>query len=103
MHAPSMSDEDAADVKAMAGKYNLGGFIEAGEPGLVVIEGLEFNCDIFVDNIDRQKKDFRSVGKGSERSGRAFPMELTKLEGDNAMSDFIKAAETVGLKEKLDS
>ena len=98
-----MSDQDATDVKGMAGKYNLGGFIKIGKPGLVVIEGLEFNCDIFVDNMERQKKNFRNVGKVSERSGRAFPMEMTKLEGDNSMADFAKAAETVGLKDKLDS
>ena len=103
MHTTEMSEQDATDVKGMAGKYNLGGFIKVGKPGLVVIEGLEFNCDIFVDNMERQKKKFKNVGKVSERSGRAFPMEMTKLEGDKSMADFAKAVETVGLKDKLDS
>eukprot|EP00339_Tiarina_fusa_P021742 CAMPEP_0117016092 /NCGR_PEP_ID=MMETSP0472-20121206/12728_1 /TAXON_ID=693140 ORGANISM="Tiarina fusus, Strain LIS" /NCGR_SAMPLE_ID=MMETSP0472 /ASSEMBLY_ACC=CAM_ASM_000603 /LENGTH=666 /DNA_ID=CAMNT_0004720027 /DNA_START=210 /DNA_END=2210 /DNA_ORIENTATION=+ len=103
MHTPDMSDGDANDVKAMAGKYNLGGFIKVGKPGFIVIEGLEFNCDIFVDNMERQKKTCKNVGKVSERSGRAFPMELTALQGDGAMADFTKAVETVGLRDKLDA
>ena len=54
---------------------------------LRVLRSLD-RVDIFVDNMERQKKNFRNVGKVSERSGRAFPMEMTKLEGDNAMVDF---------------
>jgi hypothetical protein len=103
IHARGINDQDATDVKAMALKYNLGGFIKVGRPGFVVIEGLEFNCDIFVDNIERQNKTYKNVGKVSERSGRAFPMELTMLQGDNSMGDFTKAVETVGLKDKLDA
>mmetsp|Transcript_17687 Transcript_17687/g.32712 ORF Transcript_17687/g.32712 Transcript_17687/m.32712 type:complete len:92 (-) Transcript_17687:439-714(-) len=87
----------------MASKYNLGGFIRTGKPGMIVIEGLEFNCDIFMDNMERQKKNYESVGKLSERSGRAFPKELTLLNGDSMITDFAKACESVGLKEKLEA
>jgi RNA recognition motif. (a.k.a. RRM, RBD, or RNP domain) len=101
IHTEAMTVEDASEVQGMASKYNLGGFIRPGKPGFIVVEGLEFNCDIFMDNMERQKKSFVNVGKVSERSGRAFPMELTMLSGDNTMEDFTKACESVGLKEKL--
>mmetsp|Transcript_3490 Transcript_3490/g.6089 ORF Transcript_3490/g.6089 Transcript_3490/m.6089 type:complete len:685 (-) Transcript_3490:260-2314(-) len=98
-----LSVKDASDVQGMASKYNLGGFIRTGKPGMIVIEGLEFNCDIFMDNMERQKKNYESVGKLSERSGRAFPKELTLLNGDSMITDFAKACESVGLKEKLEA
>jgi hypothetical protein len=101
IHTEEMSVEDASEVQVMASKYNLGGFIRSGRPGMIVVEGLEFNCDIFMDNMERQKKSFVNAGKVSERSGRAFPMELTMLSGENTMEDFAKACESVGLKEKL--
>lgn len=94
--------DSAKEVQEMAGKYNLGGFIQTGKPGMIVVEGLEFNCDIFMDNLERQKQPYVSAGKVSERSGRSFPMELTVLKGDSAASDFSKACESVGLKEKLE-
>jgi hypothetical protein len=87
----------------MAGNYNLGGFIQTGNPGMIVVEGLEFNCDIFMDNLERQKRTYVNIGKVSERSGRSFPMELTLLSGENAVGDFSKACESVGLKELLES
>jgi RNA recognition motif-containing protein len=98
-----MSEAEASEVQGMASKYNLGGFIRTGKPGLIVVEGLEFNADIFMDNMERQKKLYENVGKVSERSGRAFPMQLTMLSGDNVVEDFAKACETVGLKDKLDA
>jgi RNA recognition motif-containing protein len=94
--------DSAKEAQGMAGKYNLGGFIQTGKPGMIVVEGLEFNCDIFMDNLERQKQPYVSAGKVSERSGRSFPMELTVLNGDSAASDFSKACESVGLKEKLE-
>merc|ERR1711935_87462 len=94
--------DSAKEVQGMAGKYNLGGFIQTGKPGMIIVEGLEFNCDIFMDNLERQKQPYVSAGKVSERSGRSFPMELTVLNGDSAASDFSKACESVGLKEKLE-
>lgn len=103
IHVSDMDDRDAGDVQTAAGKYNLGGYIKIGKPGLVVVEGLEFNCDIFMDNLERQKKKYTNAGKVSERSGRAFPMELTQLEGGNALSDFTSACESVGLKEKVEA
>jgi RNA recognition motif-containing protein len=103
MHCPDMSVKDGSDVQGMAGKYNLGGYIKVGKPGFIVVEGLEFNCDIFMDNMESQKKKYTNAGKVSERSGRAFPMELTQLEGGSAKSDFAKACESVGLKDKLDA
>lgn len=103
IHCEFMNAQDATDVQGMAGKYNLGGYIKVGKPGFIVVEGLEFNCDIFMDNMERQKKKYTNSGKVSERSGRAFPMELTQLNGDNAASDFAKAVESVGLKDKLDA
>jgi RNA recognition motif-containing protein len=102
INCPVMTGQDAGDVQGMAGKYNLGGYIRAGKPGFIVVEGLEFNCDIFMDNMERQKKKYTNIGKISERSGRAFPMELTRLEGETSASDFAKAVETVGLKKELD-
>ncbi|KAG7354761.1 RNA recognition motif containing protein [Nitzschia inconspicua] len=96
-----MSETEASEVQGMASKYNLGGFIRSGKPGLIVVEGLEFNADIFMDNMERQKKNYENVGKVSERSGRAFPMHLTMLSGDNVDTDFAKACESVGLKEPL--
>merc|ERR1719413_138594 len=95
--------DSAKEVQGMAGKYNLGGFIQTGKPGMIIVEGLEFNCDIFMDNLERQKQTYVNAGKVSERSGRCFPMELTLLSGDNAPSDFAKACESVGLKEKLEA
>eukprot|EP00531_Pseudo-nitzschia_arenysensis_P009564 CAMPEP_0116148578 /NCGR_PEP_ID=MMETSP0329-20121206/18452_1 /TAXON_ID=697910 /ORGANISM="Pseudo-nitzschia arenysensis, Strain B593" /LENGTH=697 /DNA_ID=CAMNT_0003644761 /DNA_START=345 /DNA_END=2438 /DNA_ORIENTATION=- len=99
----NLNGNSAKEVQGMAGKYNLGGFVYVGKPGLIIVEGLEFNCDIFMDNLERQKQSYVNVGKVSERSGRCFPMELTMLNGDSAASDFSKACESVGLKEKLDA
>ncbi|KAL3913461.1 MAG: hypothetical protein SGARI_000647 [Bacillariaceae sp.] len=98
-----MSEDEASEVQGMASKYNLGGFIRTGKPGMIVVEGLEFNCDIFMDNMERQKKLYENIGKVSERSGRAFPMQLTVLSGQNLVEDFAKACETVGLKEQLEA
>jgi len=96
--------KDAIEVQGMASKYNLGGFIQTGNyVGFIVVEGLEFNCDIFMDNFERQKPAYVNVGKVSERSGRSFPMELTVLSGESASDDFKKACECVGLKDKLES
>jgi len=95
--------DSAKEVQGMAGKYNLGGFLQTGKPGMIIVEGLEFNCDIFMDNLERQKQSYVNVGKVSERSGRCFPMELTLLNGDKAIGDFAKACESVGLKEKLEA
>lgn len=103
IHSKDMTAQDASEVQGMAGKYNLGGYIMSGKPGFIVVEGLEFNCDIFMDNMERQKKKYAKAGKVSERSGRAFPMELTHLKGAGAASDFAKAVESVGLKERLDA
>ncbi len=103
IRCPDMSNQDASDVQGMAGKYNLGGYIKIGKPGFIVVEGLEFNCDIFMDNMERQKKKYMNAGKLSERSGRAFPMELTKLDGANSADDFLKAVESVGLKDRLEA
>uniref|UniRef100_A0A7S0UH60 RRM domain-containing protein n=1 Tax=Pseudo-nitzschia delicatissima TaxID=44447 RepID=A0A7S0UH60_9STRA len=99
----NLNANSAKEVQGMAGKYNLGGFIQSGKPGMIIVEGLEFNCDIFMDNLERQKQSYVSVGKVSERSGRCFPMELTVLNGDSSISDFAKACESVGLKEKLEA
>lgn len=101
VHTPEMNVNDANEIKAMAGKYNLGGYVKCGTPGLLVIEGLEFNCDIFMDNMERQKKKYTKRGKVSERSGRAFPMEMTLLEGGDADANFSKACASVGLADKL--
>lgn len=103
VHTPELDLNDANDIKAMAGKYNLGGYVKCGAPGLMVVEGLEFNCDIFMDNMERQKKKYTRRGKVSERSGRAFPMEMTLLEGGDADSNFAKACASVGLAEKLEA
>jgi len=100
IHCPDMNGQDATDVQGMAGKYNLGGYIKIGKPGFLVVEGLEFNCDIFMDNMERQKKKYTSAGKVSERSGRAFPMEVTKVNDDH---EFARAVESVGLKDKFDA
>jgi len=35
--------DSAKEVQGMAGKYNLGGFIQTGKPGMIIVEGLEFN------------------------------------------------------------
>ena len=69
----------------------------------MVIEGLEFNCDIFMDNMERQKKKYSKCGKVSERSGRAFPMEVTLLAGDDADENFAKACASVGLTDRLEA
>jgi hypothetical protein len=102
IHSKEMTIDNANDIAGMAGKYNLGGFIRTGEPGFVIVEGLEFNCDIFMDNLERHKKMFTKVGKVSERSSRAFPMQLTTLTGDKNLDEFAKACESVGIKDKLD-
>ena len=102
VHAPEMHGKDVSDIQEMAGKYNLGGYIKAGKPGLVVVEGLEFNCDIFMDNIVSQKKRFTKAGKVSERSSRAFPKEMSVIDGKTAKEDFAKACETVGLTADLE-
>ena len=101
--AGKMPVEGATVVQSMAGKYNLGGLIKTGTSGMIVVEGLEFNCDIFMDNLERQKHCYTSVGKVSERSGRSFPMELTILNGESSSGDFSKACELVGLKDELEA
>lgn len=103
IHVFDMNGGDAKEIKLSADKYNLGGYIKTGKPGLVVVEGLEFNCDIFMDNMERQKKKYTNAGKVSERSARAFPQQITHVQGADALADFTKACESVGLKDKLDA
>eukprot|EP00529_Nitzschia_sp_RCC80_P013751 CAMPEP_0113448228 /NCGR_PEP_ID=MMETSP0014_2-20120614/4655_1 /TAXON_ID=2857 /ORGANISM="Nitzschia sp." /LENGTH=741 /DNA_ID=CAMNT_0000339427 /DNA_START=350 /DNA_END=2575 /DNA_ORIENTATION=- /assembly_acc=CAM_ASM_000159 len=102
IQSDEMTIDNANEVAGMAGKYNLGGFIRTGQPGFIIVEGLEFNCDIFMDNLERHKKTFTSVGKVSERASRAFPMQLTTLTGEKNLDEFTKACESVGIKDKLD-
>ena len=97
-----LSGKDVSELQEMAQKYNLGGYVKTGRPSLILVEGLEFNCDILMDNLATRKKKFTKTGSATERSIRAFPKHLSKLEGKTIMEDLTKACETVGLKDALD-
>jgi Protein of unknown function (DUF1115) len=40
-----------ADLKALARNYNLTGYLKIGWPGLIIIEGLDEDCNLFYDEI----------------------------------------------------
>ncbi|KAL9183785.1 hypothetical protein ACHAXT_004641 [Thalassiosira profunda] len=55
-------------VKKNASKLSLGGYIFCGKPGLILVEGLEEDCDHFLEALALSKKvfstgTFKSVGK----------------------------------------
>jgi hypothetical protein len=48
-----ISKKKRADMKQLANKYNLTGFIKIGWPGLMILEGLNGACHEFYDEIRR--------------------------------------------------
>jgi len=49
-------------VKQMASKFGLGGYIKIGKPGICLLEGLETNCENFLQSLRLLRSKMRSGG-----------------------------------------
>ena len=57
-------------VKSTAHHYGLGGYIKLGYPGYILVEGLQDNCEFFVQALIQNRAKLRKNAKSS-KSGRA--------------------------------
>ena len=78
----------------LAKEYDLGGFVKIGWPGIIIIEGLEENCILFVDIVSAMRWKYLVV-RGEEQEeqerlstleeNRKLPKSFEEL-GDHQMS-----------------
>jgi hypothetical protein len=82
------------DIVKLTNHYQLGGYVKIGWPGIIIIEGLESSCQIFVEEIKSWRWQYLSV-RADERisipqgedidSYRLLPKEFVEL-GEDDMS-----------------
>ena len=81
-------------LSQLASQYKLGGFAKIGWPGVILIEGSETNCQLFVDEIKRwrwQNLQVRGEEKLAIREGedmeshRKLPLQFEEI-GEDGMS-----------------
>ena len=65
----TVDDDKVQLVKETASKLNIGGFIKGGRPGLIVVEGLEEDCDAFLNALAKQHRKLRE-SPSSSRNGK---------------------------------
>lgn len=76
-------------LKDLATKYNLGGYVKIGWPGIIIVEGLEADCDGFTGEIKGMKWQYLNV-RGEQQAdfdsletlegARVFTRPLTELD-----------------------
>jgi len=90
----------------LAKEYDLGGFVKIGWPGIIIIEGLEENCILFVDIVSAMRWKYLVV-RGEEQEeqerlstleeNRKLPKSFEEL-GDHQMSFLSGICRDVGLE-----
>ena len=120
----NMVDDDKVQlVKETASELNIGGFIKGGRPGLIVVEGLEEDCDAFLNALAKQHRKqrespssrngkvdsatFAAAGKVISQAdtldeGRAFPKELTQLDNEGGLDELKALCASTGLLDLID-
>lgn len=102
-----------------ASKCKVGGFVKSGYPGLVLVEGLEADCDSFLERVVQHTSKHRESGSTKNSSyfsklGKAvskvngfsssckFPRKLTHIGSSSEGNDLLKQhCEAVGLESAL--
>jgi hypothetical protein len=118
-----VDDEKVQLVKETASELNIGGFIKGGRPGLIVVEGLEEDCDAFLNALAKQHRKqrespssrngkvdsatFAAAGKVISQAdtldeGRAFPKELTQLDNEGGLDELKALCASTGLLDLID-
>ena len=101
-------------------KYDLGGYIKTGKPGFILVEGLDDNCQFFLETIIQEQKKMRESKSGKAESSsyaivgksavtvadfdqeRALPRKMIKIEhSKEGMAELEKECGKVGLAEFL--
>jgi len=80
-------------LKDLASQYKLGGYSKIGWPGVILIEGEESNCQLFIDEIKRWRwqmiqvrgEEQRVIPKGEVDSHRQLPLQFEEI-GEDGMS-----------------
>jgi hypothetical protein len=75
-----------ADIKALATDYNLTGYMRIGWPGLLIVEGLEEDCQAFYDDIRRWAWQYLVV-RGEQQEGLG---PNTSLDSQRRFQDFLE-------------
>ena len=96
-------------IKGTASKCDVGGFIKGGKPGLIVVEGLEEDCDYFLETLIRKspRSTFAPAGTVISQAdtiddGRAFPEELTQLDSEAGFDELKALCASTGMLDLID-
>jgi hypothetical protein len=123
IHTHHLNDDDKIrHLSSTASKYGLCGCVKIGRPCLIIVEGLEDNCDLWLEHLHQyrqkmidkfakkgNKKDtsnYSEVGKkvasvGDLETGRIFKSQgLQKLEGKQAMEKMLEYCKQAGLSKQ---
>ena len=94
------------DLASLASQYKLGGYAKIGWPGVILVEGSESNCQLFVDEIKRWRWQQIQV-RGEEReaiphgesldSRRRLPPRFEEI-GENGMSLLVSHCREAGVE-----
>jgi hypothetical protein len=103
-----------------ASKFGLGGYVKVGKPGFVLVEGLQANCESFLENVLLQRRKLRESSRGGTdsstfseagrvvetvddiESGRSFSKKIGHLEGSDSMDLLKRACEEVDLTKYIE-
>ena len=107
-HLVENETDKIQSVKKNASKLSLGGYIRTGKPGLVLVEGIEQECDQFADALNHSKKVFRlssfkTVGKSLRHAkDKMLPKKLEQLDsGKGGLEQLTELCEELGLGQEL--
>jgi len=107
-------------ITKKAAKLHLGGYIRTGKPGIILVEGLEQDCESFLEVLIQQRTKLReSTGKAVDTatfseagrslasvenldSDRSLPKKLEELNGREGMDIIRHECEKLNLEECLD-
>jgi hypothetical protein len=109
---------DVLSLKHLSSKHGLGGYVKVGEPGFLLLEGLEENCIKCLDSLNIRSKDmmgseevpkwstFTTVGKAfgmvaDLKSGMSLPGKLAPLYSTNGTDKLKDVCQRVGLADSL--
>lgn len=118
----NVDDTKVQLIKETASKCNVGGFVKGGQPGLVVVEGMEEDCDAFLNALAEQHRTqlrespkngkvesatFAAAGKVISQAetieeGRAFPKELTQLDSEGGFDQLKALCASTGMLDLID-
>lgn len=119
----NVDDDKVQLIQETASELKIGGFIKGGKPGLIVVEGLEEDCDAFLNALAKQHRNqrksppgrngqkdsatFAAAGKVISQAdtieeGRAFPKDLTQLDNEGGLDELKALCASTGLLDLID-